>query len=109
MVPAKYNIDIKTGNTFEMTITVSDFSLTGYTAAMQIRETREIGSPLVLDCTNYLVVDALGGTITLTIPAAATEAINTSRSAVYDLEIVSGTTKHRILEGVVVFTVGVIQ
>jgi len=109
MVPGKYNIDIKTGNTFEMTITVTDFSLVGYTAAMQIRETREIGSTLVLSCTSYLVVDALAGTITLTIPATATELINTSRSAVYDLEIVSGTVKHRLLEGIVVFTVGVIQ
>lgn len=109
MVPGKYNIDIKTGTTFEMTITVTDFNLIGYTAAMQIRETRELGSNLILNCSPYLTVDAMAGTITLVVPAIATEGINTSRSAIYDLEVMAGTIKYRLLEGIVIFTVGVIQ
>ena len=108
MIPAKYNLDIYTGSTFEMTINVADFSMSGYTPTMQIRESRNVGAPLVLDCTAYITLDAMAGTLVLVIPANITQLITASKG-VYDLELTSGATQYTLLEGVAVFNIGVIQ
>ena len=108
MVPAKYNLDIYIGSTFEMTINVADFSMSGYTATMQIRESRNVGAPLILDCSIYITLDAMAGTLVLVIPAGVTQTITASKG-VYDLELISGATQYKLLEGVAVFNIGVIQ
>lgn len=74
--------------------------LSDYTARMQVRETYESEETL-LELTTENGGIALGGTngtIDILLSATATAAL-TFRKAVYDLELVSGTTVTRLIKG----------
>ena len=77
--------------------------LSGYTARMQIRETVEATTTLAsLVSPTDIVLDDTNHTITITIAAVVTAAYD-FKTAVYDLELVSGTgVVTRLLEGAVI-------
>jgi hypothetical protein len=73
--------------------------LTGYTSAMQVREAIDSATPL-LSLTNGsgMTLGGTAGTIAVTITSAQSSAI-AAGSFVYDLEITSGGTVTRLLQG----------
>lgn len=101
--PANYNITTYQGATFDLNMTWAVggtvVNLTNYTAAMQVRENAS-SSATILNLTSGSGI-TLGGT-------AGTIAINVSATAmasaipgfyVYDLELNSGATTTRLLQG----------
>ena len=105
MAAGKYNIIIEQGATFNLPITWKNnagnpYNLTGYTARMQVRQYKESVTSLVTVTTENGGI-ALGGalgTVTVTISATATAALPAC-DAVYDLELETGSTVIRLLEG----------
>lgn len=105
MTAGVYDITIEQGATFPFVVAVQDENgaprpLTGYTAKMQVRPTVD-SSTKILDLStggSGIVIDEPNGTITITVTATATALLNFT-TAVYDLEITSGATVERILEG----------
>ncbi len=78
--------------------------LTGYTARMQLRE--KYGGPLAIELTTENGRITLGGalgTIDLLISATDTATIK-ARDYVYDLEMISGATVTRLIEGKITVT-----
>jgi hypothetical protein len=108
MTAGKYNITIEQGATFTLPITISDDGvlrdLTGYTARMKIKETvDDIAVLLSLTTENGRITIAADqvtdkGELSLLVTAADTAALDFT-SGVYDLEIISGSTVTRVLEG----------
>ena len=103
------NIFIDQGADFSITVDVSDadgnvLSLTGYTAAAQIRKTYS-SSSISKTFTNS--INAAAGQVTLTLTDTQTAAIEAGRY-VYDLNVTSGGgTTTRVVEGQVIVTPGV--
>lgn len=110
MPAGKQNITVERGATFETVVTWRDsngnpVNITSYTARMQCRRSVEA------DDTLFSLTDAAGltlggtaGTITVSLTAAETTAIEAA-SGVYDLELVSpGGVVTRLLEGAVTFS-----
>lgn len=101
--PGTYNIKCPQGATYYKTFTISTsgspMDLTGYTSAMQVREALDSASPL-LSLTNGsgITLGGTAGTIAVTITSAQSSAI-AAGSFVYDLEITSGGTVTRLLQG----------
>lgn len=100
-----YNIETFQGDTFSLSLVWRDenrdlIDLTGYTAAMQVRET--------VDATDYLLelttenggitLGGTAGTIELTVSADDMEAIEAG-SYKYDLEMIVGETVRKLLRG----------
>lgn len=82
---------IKQGANFKRVVNVVEFgvakNISGYSARMQIRKTRDETSELLSDVSSYITVnDPPNGQLTINIPATVTEAYNFSTGA-YDLEI----------------------
>jgi hypothetical protein len=107
--PGTYNIECPQGVTFDKTFTISisgvPMNLTGYTAAMQVRETYDSSSTL-LSLTNGsgITLGGTAGTIALLVASTATAAIAEGFYS-YDLEIVSGGgVTDRLLQGKFVVT-----
>ena len=107
--PGTYNIKCPQGATFDRTFTISingvPMNLSGYTAAMQVRETYDSTTTL-LSLTNVsgITLGGTAGTILVTIASTATEAIADGFYS-YDLEITSGGgVKDRLLQGKFVVT-----
>lgn len=101
--PGTYNITCPQGATWDKTFTVNvggtPLNLTGYTAAMQVRES--VGSTATLvSLTNGsgITLGGTAGTIGVTISSTASAAISAG-SYSYDLELNSGSTITRLLEG----------
>ncbi len=101
--PGTYNITCPQGATWDKTFTVTiggtALNLTGYTAAMQVRES--VGSTATLvNLTNGsgITLGGTAGTIGVTISSTASAAISAG-SYSYDLELNSGSTITRLLEG----------
>ena len=97
------NIFIDAGADFSTTVTVTDSSgsalnLTGYTHAAQIRKSYDSASATVAFTT--ATTDASGGKFTLTLTNIQTAAIPHGRY-VYDAVITTGSTKTRVVEGIV--------
>lgn len=91
------------GSTFSKTLTWNidgvPVNLTGYTARMQVRSTYASATALVtLTNGSGITLGTTNGQITLTISAVATAAI-AAGNYVYDLELTSGSTVTRLLEG----------
>lgn len=103
---------IKQGATFNYVLTwygdknkTTPINLTGYTARMHVRTNIEDATP-ILELTTENGRITLGGalgTITLLVSAADTAALSAG-SAVYDLELISGSVVKRIIEGSLVIT-----
>jgi len=109
MAAGKYDITIEQGATFSKTFTWKNsarvvISNTGYTAAMQVRETVASTTTILSSTgTSPGISIALGGalgTITVTITSTVTAALD-FETAVYDLELTLTSTGAvtRLLEG----------
>lgn len=101
--PGTYNIQCPQGATWDKTFTVTiggiDLDLTGYSAAMQVRESADADAVL-LSLTNGsgIALGGTAGTIGVTIASTATASIPAG-SYSYDLELNSGSTITRLLQG----------
>jgi len=106
MVVGKYNFTIKQGNTFYRKIIYTDnddnvIDLTGYTAALQIRDTYT--SEVLLELTTEnggITITGAEGKIELNITKTQTAAL-TFCKAIYDLDIYSGSYEYTLFEGTV--------
>lgn len=101
--PGIYNITCPQGATWDKTFTVSiggtALDLTGYTAAMQVREAASASTALVsLTNGSGITLGGTAGTIGVVISSTASAAI-AAGSYSYDLELNSGSTITRLLEG----------
>lgn len=112
---SKYNLVVQQGATFETTITwtLSDepVDLTGYTAAMQARESYKSASA-ALDLTSVddvytdresLYLGGTDGTIRIYIDQNTSSQLS-AKTYVYDLEIYTGTETYRLIEGTLTVT-----
>ena len=101
--PGTYNITCPQGATFDRTFTISiggtAMDLTGYTAAMQVRTSAEADSTLLsLTKGSGITLGGTTGTIGVVVASTASAAI-AAGSYSYDLELNSGGTITRLLEG----------
>jgi hypothetical protein len=99
------NLYIDQGSTFSAIITIrgSDsnaLNLTGFTVASQMR--KSYGSTTAYDF-EASVYDAPTGKVRLQLSASASSAIKPGRY-LYDIEITSGSTKTRVVEGLVIIS-----
>ena len=97
MLAGKYNIVCDQGSSFTRTLEIKTaegtvFSLTGYTARMEVRRTLDASSTIVSLTTanGRITINGSTGVITLTLTAVETAAL--LKSGVYDLEIVKTAT-----------------
>lgn len=101
--PGKYNITAYQGATYDLNLTWSTggtpTNLTNYTAAMQVR-TAANAPTTILSLTNGsgITLGGTAGTIDVTI-GATTMGSATPGQYVYDLELNSGGTVYRLLQG----------
>jgi hypothetical protein len=101
--PGIYNITCPQGATWDRTFTVTiggtALNLTGYTAAMQVRDSAGAATALV-SLTNGagITLGGTAGSVGVTIASTATAALSAG-SYSYDLELNSGSTITRLLEG----------
>ncbi|MEU6543899.1 hypothetical protein [Streptomyces sp. NPDC046859] len=100
-----WDLRVEQGATFVQTFTALDdgFTWDGWTARAQIRSAPADSGALLLDLTPYLTVD--GPSVRIAVPAAQTQALN--RNGVWDLEMVSGSTVVRWLNGKVLVSLEV--
>jgi hypothetical protein len=102
---SKYNIKLDQGSDYALSITYKDpagntVDLTGYTARMDVRQTYSTPTKIISLTTENGRIELGGanGTINLSIDAANTANLPIS-NAVYDLELVSGGSVNRLIEG----------
>jgi len=102
----QFNIDIKQGATFQLTITWKDsagtaIDLTNYTARAQARLTYDTSTTIFsLTSSSGITLGGAAGTIAIVIAAGTTAALAAPWSGVWDLELVSGAgIVTRLLEG----------
>lgn len=103
MTPGKVNFVCPQGSTFSRTLTYklddTPVNLTGYTARLQIREYHYSDDFIAsLTSSSGITLGGSAGTITVLIAASATTEF-VPGDYVYDLEIVSGGTVTRLVEG----------
>jgi hypothetical protein len=101
--PAIYNITAYQGATYDLSLTWAiggtAVDLTGYTAAMQVREnSRATATILSLTSGSGITLGGTAGTIALNVPAS-TMGSATPGNYVYDLELNSGSTVTRLIQG----------
>jgi hypothetical protein len=105
MTAGIYNATIDQGATWSVVVTYKDstgaaINLTGYTAAMQVRQQySSADADLTLTSpSNGIVITPLTGVVTITMTAAQTAALEEGYY-VYDVELTSGTYKDRLIQG----------
>jgi hypothetical protein len=105
MTAGIYNATIDQGATWSVVVTYKDstgaaINLTGYTAAMQVRQQySSADADLTLTSpSNGIVITPLTGIVTITMTAAQTAALEEGYY-VYDVELTSGTYKDRLIQG----------
>jgi hypothetical protein len=106
MPAGNYDIYIEQGATLSLPIIWKDsdgnvINITGYTARMQVRQTRPSTTVLLSATTENgkLVIDGSNGKVTISLSATDTSAI-TWLTGVYDLELASpGGVVTRLIEG----------
>lgn len=105
----RYNVLIDQGSTYTLALTYKDsngtaINLTGYTAAMQVRDTVNSATTVLSlsSPSNGIVITGATGLINITITAAQTTAL-IANTYVYDLEITSGSgVVTRLIQGSVI-------
>ena len=108
MIPAKLNLVCAQGATFQKTFRVYDendapFDLTGYTAAMQVRD-KYTSSQYLFQVTTGSGITISGNTINIEVHYLVTEDFPEG-DYVWDIEITSPSDKRdRVLQGVFVVT-----
>lgn len=107
MASNSFDLSIQQGATLSLVATWKDsngtpVNLSGYTARMQVRETYDAGNTkLSLTTENGgISLGGTAGTITISAAATATAALAAPFTGVYDLELVSGATVTRLLQGI---------
>lgn len=104
IAPGKTDLTCYQGSTFDKQFTVTQsgtpVNWTGYTGKMQVRRYKDQNSTVLLTLTNGAGVSLGGsaGTISLAITAAQSSAL-TPGIYYYDVELTSGATVVRILNG----------
>lgn len=100
-----WDLKIEQGATFVQTFTALDagFSWDGWTARAQIRSAPADSGDILLTLTPYLTVD--GPSVQIAIPATQTQTL--TRNGVWDMELVSGSTVVRWLNGKVLVSLEV--
>ena len=103
ITPGYYDIIAPQGATYDRTFTVKTdnvpINFTGYTAAMQVRETYDSTAVLInLTSGSGITLGGTAGTIQVTIPATTTAGVPAGYYA-YDLELYAGSQVTRILQG----------
>ena len=101
-----YNIIADQGSTFTRQLTWEDsagsaINLTGYTARMDVRTSIDAAGAATLSLTTgngRIVLGGTAGTIALSAEGTATAAV-AAGDYVYDLELVSGSTITRLVQG----------
>ena len=98
------NLTIDQGATFSSDVTVKDaqgnaFNLTGYTAVAKLAK-GFASTKTRTNMTTSIATDATTGVVTLSLSATETAALDAERY-VYDLEITSGATVTRVIEGII--------
>jgi len=99
------NLTIDQGATFSSDVTVKDangnaFDLTGYTAtAKMAKGYSSTRTRTAITCT--INADPTTGIVTLSLTATETAALDAPARYVYDLEITSGATVTRVIEGII--------
>lgn len=103
--PGTYDFTLYQGATFQRVLTWKDEAgdvtdLTGYTARMHIRTNLDADDAFITLTTENggITLGGEEGTITLLISATDTAAI-TYATGVYDLELITGSTVTRLLQG----------
>lgn len=105
MAAGRYDIEIEQGSTFNLPLIWKAggalVNLTGYTARMMVRADFADASPLLILTTENgrIALGGAAGTIDLTIAATVTAALTDWGRGVWDLELVSGSTVKRLLNG----------
>jgi len=104
--PGRLDMDCYQGASFDYTLTWqtggTPVNLSGYTARMQVRDTYDGGSAVVsITSSTGITLGGTAGTILVELTATQTAAIDATPSGqyVYDLELVSGSTVTRLVEG----------
>lgn len=104
MSAAQYDILCEQGATFALSMTYEDglgqpVDLSGYTARMKVKSSAQATASIVdLTTENQRITLGSDGSIALYIDAATTAALP-AITAVYDLELVNGSTVTRLLKG----------
>ena len=98
------NLTIDQGATFSSDVTVKDaqdnaYNLTGYTANAKLSKGFASTRPRT-NMNTTIEPDATTGVVTLSLSATETAALDAERY-VYDLEITSGATVTRVIEGII--------
>ena len=109
--PGNYDLLCPQGVTFDKTFTWSNggtaVNLTGYTAALQVRSAYDADTALIsLTSGSGITLGGTAGTIAVVISAAVTGAVDAGSYA-WDLELYSGSTTTRLLQGAFVVSGGV--
>jgi hypothetical protein len=104
--PGRLDMDCYQGASFDYTLTWqtggTPVNLSGYTARMQVRDTYDGGSAVVsITSGTGITLGGTAGTILVELTATQTAAIDATPSGqyVYDLELVSGSSVTRLVEG----------
>lgn len=103
--PGSYNFTLYQGADWDRTFTVTQggtaLNLTGYTAAMQVREAADSTATLLsLTSGSGITLGGTAGSVAVVITSAQSSAI-ASGSYAYDLELISGAQVTRLLQGAV--------
>ena len=95
-----YNIKIDQGSDFSLQLTVQEDgsakNLTGFSARAQMRPT--IDSSTLTATFTCTITDASSGILTMTLPYTTTDDITVGQYY-YDLELYTGTTSQRLIQG----------
>jgi hypothetical protein len=104
--PGRLDMSCYQGASFDYTLTWqtggTPVNLSGYTARMQVRDGYDGGSAIVsITSGTGITLGGTAGTIVVALTATQTAAIDATPSGqyVYDLELVSGATVTRLVEG----------
>lgn len=104
--PGRYDMTIYQGASFDRTFTwatgtpATNVNLSGYTGRMQVRSTVDAATTVIelTTANGRMALGGAAGTIAITITAADTATLSPGMY-VYDLELATGTSVTRLLEG----------